>query len=67
MLCLACHGSRNGEDELGDSMVTAETPEIKVQTSIALGAATTMAAVTIAMLFGNDPWGKSLTHLTTRH
>jgi hypothetical protein len=51
------HPHRSGEDELIDMMMADETPEAKLQTSTALAALITTAAVVITTLCNKDPWG----------
>ncbi|KAG2439670.1 hypothetical protein HYH02_010552 [Chlamydomonas schloesseri] len=47
----------DGEDELLDSLVEAEAPESKLQTSVVIGGVVTVGAVIVTSLLGKDPWG----------
>lgn len=53
-----CAATRDGEDELLNSMVAEEAPEKKLQTSVVLGGALTVGAIVVATLCGKDPWGE---------
>ena len=48
----------SGEAELMDMMVANESPEAKLQTSIALAALITTVSVVMSTLCNKDPWGE---------
>ncbi len=53
-----CHDARrDGESELLDSVLAAETPESKLGASVSLAALLSVVAVVVSSLVGKDPFG----------